>query len=193
MDHKELINKEKHDENVKLDERKNPLNVLTLTESSSSGSVTDSICTAYEQVPNKLIKDKIDELTISDDQKIVKKLEEYGGSQVKKPFSLSNDFLIETKIEKYQYKHTYKDLLSGDYRLKAYVYKNVIHDQSEMINWIIKARVYSENISQEYPTGFTCLLCYTTEMFRICRIIGDERYFLITFSFVVLFIYFKCF
>ncbi|KPU73709.1 uncharacterized protein Dana_GF15590, isoform B [Drosophila ananassae] len=141
-----------------------PVAQVQLTESSSSGSVTDSICTSYEQQG----KDKLQNLpnspltasgssqasvTTPDANGQTKATTEVGSQPFASVFQSTNLLMSSSKklIESQAiasgaqpYKFNYSNFSDIDHRLKLYFYQNKFKLDGEHIKWLAKGRVYNE-------------------------------------------------
>uniref|UniRef100_A0A336MPB6 CSON003607 protein n=1 Tax=Culicoides sonorensis TaxID=179676 RepID=A0A336MPB6_CULSO len=168
-----------------------------LTESSSSGSVTDSICTAYEQnndetlTPNNTTSTTTDETTINKTDNNSTPSKNEVTSVIG---SMFNDFLKSNLLSKgssygskskeaeiseeetctEEYIFSYTDFSAVDHRLKLHLFQNIFEDVGEMLKWVVKGRVYDENTTDTNLQGFECLFVMSTTKFYILKKIRSE-------------------
>lgn len=159
-----------------------------LTESSSSGSVTDSICTAYENqtsdengivAPTEKTSDKS---ANSSGEKEKTKTLTTSKSEVSVIGSMFSHLLqlggLTPKVETVDptvcepYKFSYEDFRSVDHRLKLYLYQSVFDDEAEL-KWLVRGRIYDEN-GPDTP-GFLGLLVISTTKFYVLKAEKEER------------------
>ncbi|KAL9877467.1 uncharacterized protein ACN2A1_013824 isoform 4-T5 [Glossina fuscipes fuscipes] len=150
---------------------------VNLTESSSSGSFTDSICTAYEQQAQKSAnktkellqldaKPQLsDNLTLTKeaDGFAIEKDESIGLSSKCGAFFQSTNILMSSskKLNDAEnaaakgssngscqpYKFNYTDFNDIDHRLKLYFYQTKFEEKDEHFKWTVKGRIYSQQSS----------------------------------------------
>ncbi|KAH8281398.1 hypothetical protein KR054_000301 [Drosophila jambulina] len=117
---------------------------IQLTESSSSGSVTDSICTSYEQQS----KDK--SLGGSNAEALPESSSNGSLSGLKSVFQSTNLLmssakkLIDSAEATQAYKFNYKNFNEIDHRLKLYFYQSKFKEQGEHFAWLAKGCIYNE-------------------------------------------------
>lgn len=161
--------------------KKQLLSTLNLTESSSSGSGTDSVCTAFEVQQRKTIGDvKMDKSTnsLKTPESYITKL---GGL-----FQSTNLLMKKTptkvtespsKNQPFEaYKYSYKDFSVVDHRLKLYLCQSVFDDENETFKWLVQGRIYDENDDCNNFVGFNGIFLMSTTKFYIFKITADERY-----------------
>ncbi|XP_075149395.1 uncharacterized protein LOC142223398 isoform X2 [Haematobia irritans] len=171
-----------------------------LTESSSSGSVTDSICTTYEQ------KDKTDATTEFLQQEVNDNSKKDGSNNNLSMLSAfmhstsmlmtSSKKLIDTeKLSNIKsgtplptttntasinsatttsatlYKFNYTDFNDIDHRLKLYFYQTKFEEQGEHFKWIVKGQIYNENTKQLCEG---CVVVSTCKIY-LMEIFGEEH------------------
>ncbi|XP_017099234.2 serine/threonine-protein kinase 11-interacting protein isoform X1 [Drosophila bipectinata] len=137
---------------------------VQLTESSSSGSVTDSICTSYEQQGKEKIPNLPNSpLTQSGSSQAsattpnangqLKASTEVGSQPFSSVFQSTNLLMSSSKklIESQAtasgaqpYKFNYSNFSDIDHRLKLYFYQNKFKLEGEHIKWLAKGRIYNE-------------------------------------------------
>uniref|UniRef100_A0A1A9WES2 LIP1 domain-containing protein n=1 Tax=Glossina brevipalpis TaxID=37001 RepID=A0A1A9WES2_9MUSC len=154
-----------------------PVAQFNLTESSSSGSFTDSICTTYEQQAQKLANKTKEfpqleaKLQASDNLTIIKEVDGFA-SEKDENLGLSSRFgaffqstnmlmtsskkLIESEASAAKnnnsnscqpYKFNYVDFNDIDHRLKLYFYQTKFEEKDEHFKLIIKGRIYNQQSS----------------------------------------------
>lgn len=185
------------------DEKKTILNHINLTESSSSGSVTDSICTAYEQTtqtsepiakqseskqttPEKLAPQKTDTSVISS-MLGGKHFDFYFLLKFLNIFSLAGLFLstnilmsrsqrIEAqKSQCDEFKFSYTNFDSVDHRLKLYLYQNLFEDANEHLKWLVKAKLLVGGQTQsDQIIQYNGIVIMSTTKFYVMQITGNE-------------------
>ncbi|XP_063697255.1 serine/threonine-protein kinase 11-interacting protein isoform X2 [Culicoides brevitarsis] len=159
-------------------------NLPLLTESSSSGSVTDSICTAYEQNQDETLTNNgtttTDENSTINNQNVSTPSKNEVTSVIGTMF---NDFLKSNKLLKGNksketevsaeltepYVFSYTDFSQVDHRLKLYLFQNIFEDDGEMLMWLTKARVFDESTAEGNLQGFDCLFVISTTKFYILK------------------------
>uniref|UniRef100_A0A1A9UWT1 LIP1 domain-containing protein n=1 Tax=Glossina austeni TaxID=7395 RepID=A0A1A9UWT1_GLOAU len=150
---------------------------VNLTESSSSGSFTDSICTAYEQQAQKLANktkellhldakpQPCDNLTLIKEAEgiAIEKNESIGLSSRFGAFFQSTNMLMSSSKKMIDaedsaakgnsgdscqpYKFNYVDFNDIDHRLKLYFYQTKFEEKNEHFKWTVKGRIYSQQSS----------------------------------------------
>ncbi|XP_028044894.1 serine/threonine-protein kinase 11-interacting protein isoform X2 [Monomorium pharaonis] len=146
-----------------------------LTESSSSGSLTDSICTAYE---NKVVKSNIDTRSYSSDSE-----KETAFAPVTNLTSMLGGLLQSIKVGSKTLKgeeasnffgsnvqYSYTDFSSVDHRIKLHIILNIFEHENEELVFLLKAEILMHSL-QETFTG--CLVLSTSKVY-ILKIHGPE-------------------
>ncbi|XP_011068936.1 PREDICTED: serine/threonine-protein kinase 11-interacting protein isoform X2 [Acromyrmex echinatior] len=146
-----------------------------LTESSSSGSLTDSICTAYE---NKMVKSNIDTKSHSSDGE-----KEIAFAPMTNLTSMLGGLLQSIKIGSKTLKgeeasnffssnvqYSYTDFSSIDHRIKLHIILNVFEHENEELVFLLKADILMHSM-QETFSG--CLVLSTSKVY-VLRIDGSE-------------------
>ncbi|XP_011705409.1 PREDICTED: serine/threonine-protein kinase 11-interacting protein isoform X2 [Wasmannia auropunctata] len=146
-----------------------------LTESSSSGSLTDSICTAYE---NKMMKSNIDIKSHSSDSE-----KEMAFTPMTNLTSMLGGLLQSIKIGNKTLKgeeasnffgsnvqYSYTDFSSIDHRIKLHIILNVFEHENEELVFLLKAQILMHSM-QEIFSG--CLVLSTSKVY-VLRIDGPE-------------------
>ncbi|XP_017120519.1 serine/threonine-protein kinase 11-interacting protein isoform X1 [Drosophila elegans] len=161
---------------------------IPLTESSSSGSVTDSICTTYEQqgldashihMTNSLLTESAGSQISSaeaDSNSHLKRAEEASlipFASVLQSTNLlmsSSKKLIESEaafLGAQPYKFNFSDFNSIDHRLKLYFYQSKFKENGEHFKWLVKGHIYNEQ-TQAMTEGLVVMSnckCYLMEAF----------------------------
>jgi hypothetical protein len=136
---------------------------VNLTESSSSGSVCESVCTAYEQNG-------------------AKKKPEETKSALEGIFKTSSLLLSRTILKKEEpepstnllcmpLQFNYDDLSKVDHRLKLFIFQNILEDNDEKFIWIVKCVTIEEDAS---CTPNLSLVAMSTKKIYVLRIVGEE-------------------
>jgi len=162
---------------------------LQLTESSSSGSVTDSVCTAYEQ--NQMVK--------SDGSDTTTPKKDVGRPDTVKPENVSmittmlgglfqSTNLLMAKTPKTPampnllmasqpepYKYSFTDFTAVDHRLKLFFFQSVFEDDGELMNLLVRGRLVDETQAIASNTGFDGFLLVSTTKFYVFQMVDKER------------------
>lgn len=162
------LTEEEKEEERKFEELDKPKVILSignvnLTESSSSGSVCESVCTAYEQNGRK--KSSIEESKSS-------------LSPLESIFKTSSMLLSKTVVKKEEtmnhpmrpIDYNYEDLSKVDHRLKLHIFQNVLEDNDEKFMWLLKCVVIDGELSMPY----VAIIVMSTKKIYILKIIGVE-------------------
>nr|CAD7432498.1 unnamed protein product [Timema monikensis] len=147
-------------------------------ESSSSGSLTDSICTTYE---NHLINKTPSQDTakhtlgiLSDDMSIVDKPVTYSsmleGLKQNVSAKLLSDSLRPPSPGAQDIYYSYKDFAAVDHRIKLHLYLHIFEDDQEELILLLRAQIVSQNIKTPF---FGCIVMSTTKVY-ILRVTGKE-------------------
>lgn len=137
---------------------------VNLTESSSSGSVCESVCTAYEQNGKKK--------SSSDEPK----------NALEGIFKTSSLLLSKTVAKKETepmnhpskpIQYNYENLSAVDHRLKLYIFQNVLEDNDEKFMWLVKCTVVEDDTSSNF-TPSPALIVLSTKKIYLLRIVGPE-------------------
>nr|CAD7411664.1 unnamed protein product [Timema cristinae] len=147
-------------------------------ESSSSGSLTDSICTTYE---NHLINKTPSQDTakhtlgiLSDDMSIVDKPVTYSsmleGLKQNVSTKLLSDSLRPPSPGAQDIYYSYKDFAAVDHRIKLHLYLHIFEDDQEELILLLRAQIVSQNIKTPF---FGCIVMSTTKVY-ILRVTGKE-------------------
>lgn len=137
---------------------------VNLTESSSSGSVCESVCTAYEQNGKK------------------KSMKEESKSALEGIFKTSSLLLSRTISKKEPepvnhpskpIQYNFDNLSIVDHRLKLFIFQNVLEDNDEKFMWLVKCIVIEDDTSSNFmPT--TALVVMSTKKIYLLKIVGKE-------------------
>ncbi|KAL6424267.1 hypothetical protein ACFW04_009830 [Cataglyphis niger] len=143
-----------------------------LTESSSSGSLTDSICTAYE---NKVAKLTNDTKSYSSEKEIapVTNLTSMLGGLLQSIKIGSNKILRGEEASSFfgsDVQYSYTDFSSIDHRIKLHIILNIFEHENEEVVFLLKAQILMHSM-QETFSG--CLVLSTSKVY-ILRIDGPE-------------------
>ncbi|XP_017041284.1 serine/threonine-protein kinase 11-interacting protein isoform X2 [Drosophila ficusphila] len=162
---------------------------LPLTESSSSGSVTDSICTTYEQqgmdpqqtLPSsQLTKSAESHISNSDADKnnSLKKAKDSSLLPFASVFQSTTLLMSSSKkiteseatvLGTQPYKFNYSDFNDIDHRLKLYFYQRKFKEDGEHFTCLVKGRIYNEQtqgLSEGLVVVSNCK-CYLMEAFAV--------------------------
>lgn len=142
---------------------------INLTESSSSGSVCDSVCTAYEQ----------GKLSDSTKQLIV---EQESTSKLEGLFKSTNMLMSKTPKPKREpetpvnhpyepIQYNYEDLSIVDHRIKLHIFQNVLEDNDEKLNWIVRGLLIEDKACFAPNFGIVIM---STKKFYVMKIDGIE-------------------
>lgn len=156
------------------------LKTAQLTESSSSGSVTDSICTAYEQnqeapengdnnnhkKTNKPLTSSKSEVSVIGS--MFNQLLQFGSKSTTK----AEPSVPDASFEPFRY--SYDDFSSVDHRLKLYLYQNVFDDEAGL-KWLVRGRIYDESSTEPALNGFEGLFVISTTKFYVLKAVKEER------------------
>ncbi|KAK2581126.1 hypothetical protein KPH14_007940 [Odynerus spinipes] len=151
--------------------------MVGLTESSSSGSLTDSICTAYE---NRTVKQfyNNEKLQYENAEKEVTPATNIstmlGGLLQSIKIGSNKSLLIKTEEESSSLssnvQYSYTDFSSVDHRVKLHIILNVFEHESEELALLLRADILMHNLKEVFPG---CLVLSTSKVY-ILRISGSE-------------------
>lgn len=138
---------------------------VNLTESSSSGSICESVVTAYDSRKN--------EKASSEEKSPETKLEGI--------FKSSQNLLKKTpkvKKESTSYgftpiQYNYDDLSIVDHRLKLYLFQKVLEENEEKLMWLVKSLVIEDDSSSSGIPVYA-LLIMSTKKFYVLKILAEE-------------------
>lgn len=157
------------DETLKKPEELKPKVVLSigsvnLTESSSSGSVCESVVTAYEHSGSKKsgMETSLDNIYKTSSMLL---------SKTPKPKSESESEQAANNHKAIQYNND--DLSIIDHRVKLFLYQNVLEDNEEKLMWLVKTLVIEDDASSS-GVPFMALIVMSQKKVYILRIVGDE-------------------
>lgn len=138
---------------------------VNLTESSSSGSVCESVCTAYEQNGSK--KKSVKEESKSPLEGIFKT----SSLLLSRTISKKEPETINHPSKPIQY--NFDNLSVVDHRLKLFIFQNVLEDNDEKFMWLVKCVVIEDDTSSNFmPT--TALVVMSTKKIYLLKIVGKE-------------------
>nr|CAD7463999.1 unnamed protein product [Timema tahoe] len=151
---------------------------MVRTESSSSGSLTDSICTTYE---NHLINKTPSQDTakhtlgiLSDDMSTVDNSVTYSSMLEGLKQNVSTKLLSESlrppSPRAQDIYYSYKDFAAVDHRVKLHLYLHIFEDDQEELILLLRAQIVSQNIKTPF---FGCIVMSTTKVY-ILRVTGKE-------------------
>ena len=141
---------------------------INLTESSSSGSVCESVVTAYDNGRKKEKTSSEEKLTDS-------------GSGLDGIFKTSSILLSKTpkprkESEVVQFipiHYNYDDLSIVDHRVKLHLFQNVLEENDEKLIWLVKCLVIEDEVNSS-GNPFSALVVMSTKKIYVLKIIGDE-------------------
>ncbi|KAI4491331.1 hypothetical protein M0802_010264 [Mischocyttarus mexicanus] len=145
--------------------------MVGLTESSSSGSLTDSICTAYE---NKNIK-KSNNNEMNFEKEPVPNISTMLGELLQSIKMGSNkSLLIKTEEDisslNSNVQYSYTDFSSVDHRVKLHIILNVFEHESEELALLLRADILMPSSKEVFPG---CLVLSTSKVY-VLKIDGPE-------------------
>ncbi|XP_031624564.1 serine/threonine-protein kinase 11-interacting protein isoform X5 [Contarinia nasturtii] len=186
-----------------LKPKKPMLTCMNLTESSSSGSVTDSVCTAYEH--QAADSKATEETTISNimtstmtpveqEQVHIPEIEkkETDTSKLEETSMISNMFgglfnstnilmARTTKGSKLEappcekFKFSYKEFDQADHRLKLYLYQHIFEDDNEHLKWLVKGCLFNDTANNDPDAKLQpAIFLMSTTKWYVLNIIGKE-------------------
>ncbi|CAH1718589.1 unnamed protein product [Chironomus riparius] len=137
---------------------------VNLTESSSSGSICESVCTAYEQNgKKKSVKDE----TKSPLEGIFKT----SSLLLSRTISKKEPEPVNHPSKPIQY--NFDNLSIVDHRLKLFIFQNVLEDNDEKFMWLVKCIVIEDDTSSNFmPTA--ALVVMSTKKIYLLKIVGKE-------------------
>ncbi|XP_037731171.1 serine/threonine-protein kinase 11-interacting protein-like isoform X2 [Drosophila subpulchrella] len=162
---------------------------VPLTESSSSGSITDSICTTYEQLgidgptslSNLLLSESLNsQISSSNTDSIsrLKRADEVSLLPFAAVFRSTNLLMSSSKkmvdseanvLGTQPYKFNYIDFDDIDHRLKLFFYQSKFKEDGEHFKWLAKGRVFNEQ-TQVLGEGLVVMSncnCFLMESFAL--------------------------
>lgn len=141
---------------------------INLTESSSSGSVCESVVTAYEPNARKMEKSSSDEKSTE--------------TSLEGVFATSSILLSKTPKPKRESEPSHfhpiqfnnEDLSIVDHRVKLHLFQNVLEENDEKLMWLVKCLVIEdEATSQGDPVP--SLVIMSTKKIYLLKVIGTEN------------------
>lgn len=132
---------------------------VNLTESSSSGSVCESVVTAYE--PNGRNKEKTD----------------FDGIFKSSSILLSKTPKLKTDSEVAQLhpiQFNYDDLSVVDHRVKLFLFQNILEENDEKLMWIIRTLVIEDDATSSGVPFFSVVVMSTKKIY-VLKITGEEN------------------
>ncbi|KAJ6649830.1 Serine/threonine-protein kinase 11-interacting protein [Pseudolycoriella hygida] len=167
-------------------EKKTILSAVHLTESSSSGSVTDSsICTAYEHAEQSQSEttnaEKSSNKTASPANEKLQRNESVISSMFGGLFQSTNFLMsktskdtVETACDKFKF--SYEDFSNVDHRFKLFLYQNIFEDDGEHLKWLVKGKIFNDNNIQSNDTTsiISGIFVLSTTKFYVLQIVGNE-------------------
>ncbi|XP_055302983.1 serine/threonine-protein kinase 11-interacting protein isoform X2 [Sitodiplosis mosellana] len=198
-------NNDKAEVNEALLKPKKPiLTGMNLTESSSSGSVTDSVCTAYEHqaAEGKATEETttsittMTTMTLAEPESIPiaeEEKKEMESSKVEEGSMISNMFgglfnstnilmarsVKTSKVEappcdKFKFSYTEFDYV--DHRLKVYLYQHIFEDDNEHLKWLVKGCLFSDTANSDPDAKLQpAIFVMSTTKWYVLNIIGKEN------------------
>lgn len=171
-----------------------------LTESSSSGSVTDSICTKYDQHQRTVTHSNASSIIAGDGQlrtpEKVPSATGGGGADLSTISSMlgglfqstnnlmagklragNNDSGTAVSPTTEPFKFSYMDFEAVDHRLKLYLYQTVFEDDNEQLKWLARGQVLLDRpagVGGRWLGGAAIFVMSTTK-FYVLQIVGPER------------------
>lgn len=152
--------------------------VTGLTESSSSGSLTDSVCTAYE---NKVMRQiNMDEKSLNNNDKEIKSspvtnlTSMLGG--LLQSIKIGSNKPLELKTEQASHlmgsniQYSYTDFSSIDHRIKLHIVLNIFEHENEELILLLRAEILMQNMKDTFPG---CLILSTSKVY-VLKIVGPE-------------------
>lgn len=132
---------------------------VNLTESSSSGSVCESVVTTYEHHPRLPLEQPLKKVS----------------NLLFAKFSRKNEY-GDTKISggPCHIQYNYDDLTNIDHRLKLFLFQNVLEENDEKIVWLVKTFIIGDEISSD-GLPFQAISCMTTKKIYFLKITGEEN------------------
>lgn len=135
---------------------------VNLTESSSSGSICESVVTAYEHNGKK--KAKSSSTTSLDG---IFKTSQTLLSKAPKPRT-------ETAIPQiHPIQFNYEDLSIVDHRVKLFLFQNVLEENDEKLMWLVRCLVIEDDVTSSGQPYFGLVVMSTKKLY-ILKIVGDE-------------------
>ncbi|KAI4488204.1 hypothetical protein M0804_005052 [Polistes exclamans] len=147
--------------------------MVGLTESSSSGSLTDSICTAYEnrnvkKCNNNEMNSGKESVPVANISTMLGELLQSIKIGSNKSLLIKNEEEINSLNSSVQYSYT--DFSSVDHRVKLHIILNVFEHESEELALLLRADILMHNLKEVFPG---CLVLSTSKVY-ILKIDGPE-------------------
>ncbi|XP_066591773.1 serine/threonine-protein kinase 11-interacting protein isoform X2 [Prorops nasuta] len=150
-----------------------------LTESSSSGSLTDSICTAYE---NKEAQGTINKKNMNNVEKetiftpVTNLTSMLGG--LLQSMKIGNNKMSVLKSEEMEdstffgsnVRYSYSDFKTIDHRVKLHIILNIFEHESEEIVFLLRADIFTQSLTEIFPG---CIVLSTNKCYLL-KINGFE-------------------
>ncbi|XP_055709493.1 serine/threonine-protein kinase 11-interacting protein isoform X2 [Phlebotomus papatasi] len=142
---------------------------LNLTESSSSGSITDSICTAYEHSQEAEEHKHLSPVEV---------ISEENNRTQTSIFDFLTSFATTNKIDGIvmpitdPFKFTFDDFGNVDHRIQVYLYQHIFMENSEKLLWVVRCRFWDERASTEWADGIVVM---STVRFYTFLITAEEN------------------
>lgn len=171
------------------------LNQINLTESSSSGSVTDSICTAYEQNSKTSNTNSMETSTTSKptppispektltpppktDSSVISSM--LGGLFQSTNLLMSRSQRSDAAAAKLppceEYKYSYSQFDQVDHRIKLFLYESIFEDFNEHFKWLVRGKIVLENGQQNGGPKIIDGICVmSTTRFYVLQKTAAER------------------
>lgn len=143
---------------------------LNLTESSSSGSITDSVCTAYEQTveveEHKPVMQDI-ETVVSADKKPGNLFD-----GILKTFSNKMDGIKIKSVDPFNFSTT--TFHQMDHRLQIYVYQNVFLESNEKFICVIRCRFF-DDFMKLTRSAEDSIIVMSNKKIYVFLVVGEEH------------------
>lgn len=133
---------------------------VNLTESSSSGSICESVVTAYEHKGRKKENDD----------------SSFNGVFKSSSILLSKTPKQKSESETVQFhpiQFNYEDLQIVDHRVKLFLFQNILEENDEKLMWIVRTLVIEDDASST-GTPFFSLVVMSTKKIYVLKIVGEE-------------------
>uniref|UniRef100_A0A1L8DN41 Putative serine/threonine-protein kinase 11-interacting protein n=1 Tax=Nyssomyia neivai TaxID=330878 RepID=A0A1L8DN41_9DIPT len=142
---------------------------LNLTESSSSGSITDSICTAYEHSQEAEEHKNLSPVEV---------ISEEDNRTQSSFFGFLSSFATTNKVDGIvmpitdPFKFTFDDFGNVDHRIQIFLYQHIFMENSEKLLWVVRCRFCDEKVSSDWFDGIVVM---STVRFYTFLITGEEN------------------
>ncbi|XP_055682444.1 serine/threonine-protein kinase 11-interacting protein isoform X1 [Lutzomyia longipalpis] len=142
---------------------------LNLTESSSSGSITDSICTAYEHSQEAEEHKHLSPVEV---------ISEEDNRTQSSFFGFLTSFASTNKVDGIvmpitdPFKFTFDDFGNVDHRIQIFLYQHIFMENSEKLLWVVRCRFCDEKVSSDWFDGIVVM---STVRFYTFLITGEEN------------------